>query len=134
MRKAETLKQEILKQHRSIRQFSMEMGIPYSTLVTALDRGVEGMAYGTVIRICEKLDLNPLDFSSLEQGNVGARILESRLLDSYGRLNRQGRDRVLELVEDFAQIERYKAQKALDKAVKKGKIRSRRLTGEKDAV
>ncbi|MEI3211518.1 MAG: hypothetical protein V8S42_03765 [Lachnospiraceae bacterium] len=67
MTKAEILKAEILKQYKSVRQFALEMGIPYSTLVTALDRGIEGMAYGTVIRMCDKLSLNPVDFSSLER-------------------------------------------------------------------
>ena len=77
MTKAEILKQEILKQYKSVRQFAIEMGIPYSTLVTALDRGIEGMAYGTVIRMCDKLSLNPVDFSPLEKGDdLGERILE----------------------------------------------------------
>ena len=43
----------------------MEMDIPYSTLVTALERGIEGMAYSTVIRIYDALSLNPVDFSPL---------------------------------------------------------------------
>lgn len=67
MTKAEILKREILRQYRSVRQFAMEMGIPYSTLVTALERGIEGMAYGTVIKMCDKLSLNPVDFTSLER-------------------------------------------------------------------
>ena len=54
--KAKLLKKEILSQYKSVRQFAMEMSIPYSTLVTALDRGIDGMAYGTVIRICDKLN------------------------------------------------------------------------------
>ena len=36
MTKAEILKTEILSQYKSVRQFAIEMGIPYSTLVTAL--------------------------------------------------------------------------------------------------
>ena len=55
MTKAEILKREILRQYRSIRQFALELNIPYSTLVTALERGIEGMAYGTVIKMCDKL-------------------------------------------------------------------------------
>ena len=43
MTKAEILKKEILRQYRSVRQFAMEMNIPYSTLVTALERGIEGI-------------------------------------------------------------------------------------------
>ena len=39
----ESLKEAILAQYKSVRQFSGVMGIPYSTLVTALERGVDGM-------------------------------------------------------------------------------------------
>ena len=62
MTKAEILKREILSQYKSVRQFAIDMSIPYSTLVTALDRGIEGMAYGTVIKMCDRLNLNPVDF------------------------------------------------------------------------
>ena len=61
MTKAQILKKEILSQYRSVRQFALEMQIPYSTLVTALERGIDGMAYGTVIKMCNKLNLNPVD-------------------------------------------------------------------------
>ena len=60
--KAEVLKKVILSQYKSVRQFAVEMDIPYSTLVTALERGIEGMAYSTVIRICDALSLNPVTF------------------------------------------------------------------------
>ena len=90
MTKAEILKQEILKQYKSVRQFALEMEIPYSTLVTALDRGIEGMAYGTVIRMCDKLSLNPVDFSTLEKGEVlGEKILENRVMQYYIQLNKK---------------------------------------------
>lgn len=111
MTKAEILKREILKQHRSVRQFAMEMNIPYSTLVTALERGIEGMAYGTVIKICDKLSLNPVDFTSLEKStNLSEQLLENRVMQYYVKLNQTGRDRILELMDDFVQIDRYKAK------------------------
>lgn len=111
MTKAEILKQEILRQYRSVRQFAMEMNIPYSTLVTALERGIEGMAYGTVIKMCDKLSLNPVDFSSLERDtSIGAQLLENRVMQNYVKLNEEGRDKMLELMEDFCQIEKYKAK------------------------
>ena len=109
MTKAEILKQEILKQYKSVRQFALEMEIPYSTLVTALDRGIEGMAYGTVIRMCDKLSLNPVDFSTLEKGEVlGEKILEHRVMQYYIQLNKKGRKRILEMMEDYVQLEKYK--------------------------
>ena len=109
MTKAEILKAEILKQYKSVRQFALEMGIPYSTLVTALDRGIEGMAYGTVIRMCDKLSLNPVDFSSLEKGeSLGERILENRVMQYYVLLNKKGRKKILEMMEDYSQLDKYK--------------------------
>ena len=93
MTKAEILKQEILKQYKSVRQFAIDMEIPYSTLVTALDR----------------LSLNPVDFSSLEKGEVlGEKILENRVMQYYIQLNKKGRKRILEMMEDYVQLEKYR--------------------------
>ena len=109
MTKAEILKREILEQYRSVRQFAMEMNIPYSTLVTALERGIEGMAYGTVIKMCDKLSLNPGDFTSLERdAPLGALLLENRGMQNYLKLNQEGRDKILDLMDDFVQIEKYR--------------------------
>lgn len=112
MTKADILKQEILRQYRSVRQFAMDMEIPYSTLVTALERGIEGMAYGTVIKMCDRLNLNPVDFTPLEEeASLGAKLLENRVMQYYTKLNRTGRDKVLEMMDDLVQIEKYKAKK-----------------------
>ncbi len=109
MTKAEVLKKEILSQYKSVRQFAMEIGIPYSTLVTTLERGVEGMAYGTVIKMCDKLSLNPVDFSSLEEGrDLGEKILENKVLQSYVMLNKKGRTKILEMMSDYSQLEKYR--------------------------
>ncbi len=109
MTKAEILKKEILAQYRSVRQFALEMNIPYSTLVTALERGIEGMAYGTVIKMCDKLSLNPVDFTSLERdAPLGAQLLENRVMQNYLKLNQEGRDKILDLMDDFVQIDRYR--------------------------
>ena len=111
MTKAEILKKEILRQYRSVRQFAIELSIPYSTLVTALERGIEGMAYGTVIKMCDKLSLNPVDFSSLERDtSLGAQLLENRVMQYYVKLNQDGRDKILGLMDDFVQIDKYKAK------------------------
>lgn len=109
MTKAEILKQEILRQYKSVRQFAIEMEIPYSTLVTALDRGIEGMAYGTVIRMCDRLSLNPVDFSSLENGeDLGEKILENRVMQYYVQLNKRGRKKVMEMLEDYCLLDKYR--------------------------
>lgn len=109
MTKAEILKKEILTQYRSLRQFAIEMEIPYSTLVTALERGIEGMAYGTVIRMCDKLNLNPIDFTSLDRDtSVSEQLLENRVMQYYVRLNAEGREKVMGIMEDYSEIDKYK--------------------------
>lgn len=111
MTKAQILKKEILSQYRSVRQFAMDMQIPYSTLVTALERGIDGMAYGTVIKMCNKLSLNPVDFSSLERDTtISEQLLENHVMQAYVKLNQEGRDKVMDLMEDFGQIKKYKAK------------------------
>ncbi len=110
MTKAELLKQEILLQYKSVRQFAIEMEIPYSTLVTALDRGIEGMAYGTVMKMCDRLSLNPVDFLPLDSKNaVGMRIMENKVMHDYMKLNKMGKKKVLEIIEDLSCLEKYRS-------------------------
>lgn len=108
MTKEEMLKQEILKQYKSVRQFAIDIQVPYSTLVTALDRGLNGMAYNTVINICSVLNLNPVDFTSLDNNEtLGGKILENKVMQYYTQLNRNGRKKVMEMMEDFIQLDKY---------------------------
>lgn len=106
--KARVLKKEILSQYKSVRQFAMEMDIPYSTLVTALDRGIEGMAYGTVIRICDKLNLNPVTMRPLADVTVSEQLMENKVMSYYLKLNQEGKDKILDLMEDFAALKKYR--------------------------
>ena len=102
------LKAVILQRYRSVRQFAGVMDIPYSTLVTALERGIEGMAYSTVIRMCEVLELNPVDFSPLEESDgLSGQIITRKVMEKYNKLNRAGRRKVLEYMDDYAQIPAY---------------------------
>ena len=109
--KAEILKGVILSRYKSIRQFAVAMNIPYSTLITALERGVDGMAYSTVISICEALSLNPIDFSPLEEEDaLSSQITTRRVMDKYWKLNKTGRKRVLDILEDYTRIPEYRAE------------------------
>ena len=106
--KAKYLKDVILSRYKSVRQFAVAMEIPYSTLVTALERGVDGMAYSTVIRICEVLSLNPVDFTPLEEGGeLSSQITTKRVMDKYWKLNKNGRKKVLDIIEDYTMIPAY---------------------------
>ncbi len=54
------IKSEIKRQYKSLRKFSEESGIPYSTLSNALSKGIGGTAYDTVVKICDILNLKQL--------------------------------------------------------------------------
>lgn len=102
------LKEAILSKYKSIRAFSIEMEIPYSTLATAMERGIDGMAYGTVIRICEKLNLNPIDFKPLDApSDVSEQIVAGNVMKYYFKLNSQGREQALGIIRDYTEIPRY---------------------------
>ncbi len=106
--KSEILRKAILEDYKSVRQFAVHMNIPYSTLVTALERGVDGMAHNTVLRICEELALNPVDFSPLSgDSDLSRQIVTGRVMEKFGRFNKAGRRKILEVMDDYAQIAAY---------------------------
>lgn len=112
MDRSESMKKEILAQYKSVRQFAMEMKIPYSTLVTALDRGIDGMAYSTVICMCDRLRINPVDFTPMDEdtNNASRKMLQDKVMKQFLKLNKQGRERILEAMADMAQLEKYAAK------------------------
>ena len=84
------IKTEIKKQFRSVRQFSMYIGVPQSTIVTALQKGIGGTPFDTIMHICDVLDIKPV---------VGEKMIfldgEKRsLLDRYSRLDDDGKKAV----------------------------------------
>ncbi len=111
MTKTELLKEEILKQYRSVRSFANELDIPYSTLVTALERGIESMSYGSVIKICDRLELNPIDFTPLSAfDTTAAKIMNTKLYEKYLTLNKMGRKKVYDMIDDFSNLQKYTDQ------------------------
>ena len=53
------LRNLILDKYLSLRQFSIEADIPYSSLMTLLSRGIGGASFDTVVRICKALEIDP---------------------------------------------------------------------------
>lgn len=61
MDREQKLRNEILDRYASLRQFSIEVGIPYSTLMTLLSRGIGGASFDVVMQICKQLQIDPMD-------------------------------------------------------------------------
>ena len=66
MNREQYLRNLILDQYPSLRQFALEADIPYSSLMTILSRGVGGASFDIVMRICRKLNIAP---TSLPEAN-----------------------------------------------------------------
>ena len=62
MNRETKLRNLILDQYTSLRQFAIETDIPYSTLMTLLSRDVGGASFDVIIRICKQLKIDPMEF------------------------------------------------------------------------
>lgn len=59
MTREQKLRNRILDEYPSLRQFAKEADIPYSTLMTLLSRGIGGASFDVVLQICRKLNIDP---------------------------------------------------------------------------
>ncbi len=85
---------EIKRQYRSVRHFAIVLGIPQSTVVTALNKGVRGTAFETVVRMCEALDIK------LAIGDESVYIKKDchDIIKAYNSLDEVGRHTVKTIV------------------------------------
>ena len=81
---------EIKKQYKSVRKFSMTVGIAQTTIVSALKNGVGGTSFSTVMKICEALNIKMVTYSTpfLIDSNWDS------LLNLYNSLDDKGRHTV----------------------------------------
>ena len=63
--RTQNLANEIERQYGNLRKFSQRIEIPYSSLVSMLNNGAYTMSYGTMLKICMLLELDPIDFTPL---------------------------------------------------------------------
>ncbi|WP_313525392.1 hypothetical protein [Anaerotignum sp.] len=63
----EDLKQFILQKYKSVRAFTQEIEIPYSTVDTMFKRGIQGAGVGNVLKICKALEI---DVDALDEGII----------------------------------------------------------------
>lgn len=82
------LKNLIIEKYGSVRQFSLKIDIPYTTVDSILKRGLDNSNVGNVIKMCKALDIsidNLLDnkeiISNLELDN--ADLIENKYKDNF---------------------------------------------------
>ena len=99
----ETLKDEIKRQFPSVRAFAKECGVPHGTIVSALNNGIEGTAWGTVKKICDCLHIDCGTFEPIleEDRNLEQ---ESRVLAYFSKLSERGKNKAIEYMKDIMQV------------------------------
>ena len=68
----EKLKNYILERYKSIREFTIAIDMPYSTLTGVLTRGIDNSSVGVIFRICKALNISP---DALADGEIVSRSL-----------------------------------------------------------
>lgn len=94
----EDLKALILASYKSIREFSIALKMPYSTLDSIFKRGVENASIGNIIKICSALNLS---VDELAAGKLAARQTpitspdETELLGLYRAVIPVGQEHIM---------------------------------------
>ena len=93
--KSEKLKNIIKQKYKSIRAFSEIVGIPNTTIITALNNGIGGMAVEKVILICDKLNIDVKTFEPLTSMSIESLdSVEESVIKKYRLLDADGKERV----------------------------------------
>ena len=120
------LKSLIEANYRNLRQFSLESGIPYSTVDTVLRKGVQKAHITSVFRICKALGISAdaladgrLELASEEHAGavtdphktaqIGIDLNEAEvsLLSDFRELNEEGQGKLTDYASDLVASGRY---------------------------
>ena len=97
MEKAKILRNLIEKTGMSFRQFSIKAGVPYTTLLSILDRGVGKASVDNVLKICRTLGITTEQLAVM----AGERVYEPLTIAAHHE-EEEWSD------EELAEIEKFK--------------------------
>ena len=97
MEKAKILRNLIEKTGMSFRQFSIKAGVPYTTLLSILDRGVGKASVDNVLKICRTLGITTEQLAVM----AGERVYEPLTIAAHHEEDEWSE-------EELAEIERFK--------------------------
>lgn len=112
----EQLKNIIKMRYKSVRAFTNQIGIPYTTLDSVFKRGISNSGIGTMIKIFESLNL---DVESIPTGilkekspapaeaDTGDKRLDD-IIENYHQLNEEGQQQLAEQAEHLTYVPKYK--------------------------
>lgn len=107
MNKAELIRQLINDRKITLKAFSKKAGIPYTTLRSMLERGIENASVNNVIKVCAALDISIEYLYNMEKSAVLS-YEETELLKFFNNLNGIGKKEAVKRVCELTQIDSYK--------------------------
>lgn len=81
--------------------FAKVSGIPHGTMVSALNHGIEGMAYDRGLQICDMLKIDYVTFEPRIDSHSNLSDEDERLLAYYRRLSEDKKGKVIEYIKDI---------------------------------
>ncbi|WP_053241999.1 helix-turn-helix transcriptional regulator [Clostridium sp. DMHC 10] len=108
----DSLKEIILSKYKSLREFTIKIGMPYSTFDTILKRGVDKANIINILKICDELNISAdkLAIGIIENKNSNQNDLtqdQATLLDNYNKLNTIGKKEANKRVSELTCIPMY---------------------------
>ncbi len=107
------VREEISRQFRSVRQFAFAVGVPLSTINSALHNGVGGSSFDTVMQICKVLGIKAMS----DDGALYLTDKTEELLTEYAKLDDIGRHTIEVVLK--AEYDRCCAQPEKEKKARK---------------
>ncbi len=96
MTKEEKLKKYILERYKSIREFTIEIDMPYSTLDSVFKRGIDNSSLGVILKVCNALNISA---DALAEGEIVPRIPVTDYIVNSG-----GNEILIDVKEDIDDI------------------------------
>lgn len=108
----ETLKELILSKYKSLREFTLKIEMPYSTLDTILKRGVDKANIINILKICDELNLSADKLANgfIENKDIKIDKLDDDtllLFNNFNKLNALGKKEANKRVSELTEINKY---------------------------
>ena len=107
MNKTDYIKELIQATGLSMKAFAKHCDIPYTTLRSMLERGIENASVNNVIKVCSKLKICIEELYGQDCNDINLRTDEEKILDNYNKLNDLGKKEANKRVLELTQINLY---------------------------
>ncbi|MDM0718703.1 helix-turn-helix transcriptional regulator [Clostridium perfringens] len=107
MNKTEYLKQLISETGLKMKTFAEKADIPYTTLRSMLERGIENASVNNVIKVCRTLNISIETLYNMSREDLILSSEEENLLNKFNRLNSTGKNEAIKRVDELTEIPKY---------------------------